>query len=47
VDLIVTPGGVIQCGQQKRPRGLVVESLSDEQVAAMPVLRRYVTNLPG
>jgi 5-formyltetrahydrofolate cyclo-ligase len=38
VDLIVTPDEVIECGPQKRPRRLVIETLSEEQVAVIPVL---------
>jgi 5-formyltetrahydrofolate cyclo-ligase len=40
VDVIVTPERVIWCGQPKRPAGLDWESLSTEQVAAIPVLAR-------
>jgi 5-formyltetrahydrofolate cyclo-ligase len=40
VDLIVTPERVIWCGQPQRPAGLDWESLSTEQVAAIPVLAR-------
>jgi 5-formyltetrahydrofolate cyclo-ligase len=38
VDVIVTPSEVIRCTPARRPDGLAIESLSDEQVAAMPVL---------
>ncbi len=38
VDLIVTPDEVIRCGQPRRPRGILVEHLSREQVATIPVL---------
>jgi 5-formyltetrahydrofolate cyclo-ligase len=38
VDLIVTPDEVIQCGPPSRPSGIVLEHLSAEKVAAIPVL---------
>jgi 5-formyltetrahydrofolate cyclo-ligase len=40
VDFIVTPQRNIACGQPKRPRGLSWESLSEEKIAAIPVLCR-------
>jgi 5-formyltetrahydrofolate cyclo-ligase len=39
VDLIVTPDEAIACGPPRRPSGLVWEDLSEEKVAAIPVLR--------
>lgn len=38
VDFIVTPDEIIQCEPSRRPRGLVWEHLSPEQIAAIPVL---------
>jgi 5-formyltetrahydrofolate cyclo-ligase len=38
VDLIVTPGEVIECEPARRPRGLYWEHLSPEQIGAIPVL---------
>jgi 5-formyltetrahydrofolate cyclo-ligase len=38
VDVIVTPDEVIHCGPPRRPKGLVWEKLSDEQIRAIPVL---------
>jgi 5-formyltetrahydrofolate cyclo-ligase len=38
VDLIVTPDEVIQCGPARRPSGIVLEHLSAEKMAAIPVL---------
>jgi 5-formyltetrahydrofolate cyclo-ligase len=38
VDLIVTPGEVIRCRPPRRPRGIVLEHLSKEKVAEIPVL---------
>jgi 5-formyltetrahydrofolate cyclo-ligase len=38
VDLIVTPDEVIQCGPPRRPRGIVLEHLSAQKVAAIPAL---------
>ena len=40
VDLIVTPERVVWCGEPKRPTGLDWDSLSREQIAAIPVLAR-------
>jgi 5-formyltetrahydrofolate cyclo-ligase len=40
VDLIVTPEGVIWCGQPKRPKGIEWPSLTAEQIANIPVLAR-------
>jgi 5-formyltetrahydrofolate cyclo-ligase len=39
VDLIVTPDTVITCGPSRRPRGLVRDRLTEEQIAAIPVLQ--------
>jgi 5-formyltetrahydrofolate cyclo-ligase len=38
VDLIVTPDEVIHCGPPRRPGGIVLEHLSAEKVAEIPVL---------
>jgi 5-formyltetrahydrofolate cyclo-ligase len=38
VDLIVTPNDVIRCDQSRRPRGLEWADLTDDQIAAIPVL---------
>lgn len=38
VDLIVTPDGVIQCTDHRRPDGILWESLSPEKIAAIPAL---------
>lgn len=38
VDLIITPGEVIECGTQRRPAGLDWEHLTAEKIAAIPVL---------
>jgi 5-formyltetrahydrofolate cyclo-ligase len=38
VDLIVTPHEVIACSPPRRPRGLYWEHLSNEKIAAIPVL---------
>ncbi len=38
VDFIVTPEQVISCGPAYRPPGLLRESLSSEQIAAIPAL---------
>ena len=42
VDLIVTPERIIWSGNPKRPAGLDLDSLSPEQIAAMPVLAQRV-----
>jgi 5-formyltetrahydrofolate cyclo-ligase len=39
VDYVVTPDEVIRCPRVKRPQGLVWESLSQEKIEAIPVLR--------
>lgn len=46
VDQIVTPHEVIECGPRKRPNGIMIEGLSDEQVAAIPVLSTFVSSRP-
>ena len=38
VDVIATPDEVISCGPPRRPRGLYWDRLSDEKIAAIPVL---------
>jgi 5-formyltetrahydrofolate cyclo-ligase len=38
VDFIVTPEQVIECGHPKRPHGLSWKALSEEKIAAIPVL---------
>jgi 5-formyltetrahydrofolate cyclo-ligase len=38
VDLIVTPGEVIQCEPQRRPTGLYWNTLTPAKIAAIPVL---------
>ena len=38
VDLIITPGEVIECGPQRRPSGLDWMHLTADQIAAIPVL---------
>jgi 5-formyltetrahydrofolate cyclo-ligase len=38
VDLIVTPDEVIECPNQRRPRGLVWNDLTAEKIAAIPAL---------
>ena len=38
VDLIVTPGEVIECGPPRRPGGLYWEHLTEDMIAAIPVL---------
>ncbi len=38
VDLIVTPGEVIECPERRRPEGLIWGDLTAEKVAAIPVL---------
>ena len=38
VDLIVTPDEVIECGPPRRPRGLYWEHLTEDKIAAIPVL---------
>ena len=39
-DLIVTPDEVIRCEHPHRPKGLVWADLTDDQIAAIPVLAR-------
>jgi 5-formyltetrahydrofolate cyclo-ligase len=43
VDLIVTPTTVIQCGPPHRPPGLTWQTLSPDQIAAIPALRNRAT----
>jgi 5-formyltetrahydrofolate cyclo-ligase len=38
VDLIVTPGEVIECGPPRRPGGLYWKHLTEDKIAAIPVL---------
>nr|WP_322747948.1 MULTISPECIES: hypothetical protein [unclassified Frankia] len=38
VDLIVTPTQIITCGPPRRPEGLYWNDLSDDTIAAIPVL---------
>ncbi|MEU6564975.1 5-formyltetrahydrofolate cyclo-ligase [Nocardia nova] len=38
VDLIVTPDGVIQCTDRRRPTGILWDSLPPEKIAAIPAL---------
>ena len=38
VDLIVTPDEVIECGPPRRPSGLYWEHLTENKIAAIPVL---------
>jgi 5-formyltetrahydrofolate cyclo-ligase len=38
VDLIVTPEGVIWCGEPRRPPGILWEHLDQDKIAEVPVL---------
>jgi 5-formyltetrahydrofolate cyclo-ligase len=38
VDLIVTPDEVIECGPSRRPSGLYWDHLTEDKIAAIPVL---------
>lgn len=38
VDLVVTPGEVVECGARRRPPGIVWDHLDDDKVAAVPAL---------
>lgn len=38
VDLIVTPHEVIECGPPRRPSGILWEHLSEQKIAAIPIL---------
>ncbi|GCB48469.1 5-formyltetrahydrofolate cyclo-ligase [Streptomyces sp. NL15-2K] len=38
VDLIITPGEVIQCSGRRRPQGLVWNDLTADKIAAIPAL---------
>lgn len=40
VDLIVTPEQVIRCDNSRRPRGIIWDDLTNEQIAAIPVLAK-------
>ncbi len=42
VDLIVTPDDVIRCGPSRRPSGIVLDQLSSEKAAEIPVLAALV-----
>ena len=42
LDYIVTPEQIISCGPAYCPRGLVWPNLSEEQIAAIPVLAAMV-----
>lgn len=39
VDIIVTPDEVIECGSPRRPRGIIWQDLTPQQVEAIPVLK--------
>lgn len=45
VDLIVTPTRVIRCGPAYRPSGVTWDTLSREQIAAIPALQARATRL--
>lgn len=48
VDWIVTPTGPLRCGaRHPKPRGIYWECLSEEKIAAIPVLRRLRSARPG
>jgi 5-formyltetrahydrofolate cyclo-ligase len=38
VDLIVTPDTVIHCANPRRPRGIIWDDLTEDQISAIPVL---------
>ena len=38
VDLVVTPDEVIECGPPRRPGGLYWEHLTEDKIAAIPLL---------
>jgi 5-formyltetrahydrofolate cyclo-ligase len=40
VDLIITPDEVIECGPPRRPCGIYWEHLTEDKIAAIPVLTR-------
>jgi 5-formyltetrahydrofolate cyclo-ligase len=46
VDLIVTPDEVIRCGPPRRPNGIVLDHLSKEKAAEIPVLAGRVSSSP-
>ncbi|MYR34824.1 5-formyltetrahydrofolate cyclo-ligase [Nocardiopsis alba] len=39
VDLIVTPDGAISCPPRRRPSGISWEDLSEQKIAAIPILQ--------
>jgi 5-formyltetrahydrofolate cyclo-ligase len=39
VDLIVTPDEVVECASSRRPRGVIWEHLTPDQVEAIPILK--------
>ena len=39
VDLVVTPDGVLACGGRPRPGGVLWDALTEEKIAAIPLLR--------
>jgi 5-formyltetrahydrofolate cyclo-ligase len=39
VDIIVTPDEIIECGTRRRPRGIIWEDLTRQQVDAIPALK--------
>ena len=43
VDLIVTPEGVIWCGEPRRPPGILWEHLHQDKIAEVPVLAALAT----
>lgn len=47
LDLIVTPDEVIVCDRPPRPRGILWEALTEEKVAAIPLLQRLRAEVAG
>ncbi len=48
LDLIVTPAGVVRCdGLRSRPAGIDWESLTEEKIAAIPLLQRLRSETGG
>jgi 5-formyltetrahydrofolate cyclo-ligase len=47
VDLIVTPDEVIECGPPRRPSGLYWDHLTEDKIAAIPVLNMRATARRG
>src|SRR6266545_1220701 len=45
VDMIVTPDEVIECGPPRRPNGIVLRHLTEEKIAAIPVLAGLSSSL--